>query len=261
MKISFIGFGNMAKAIADALVKETQYELRASSPQLPLGINEQGIKTTAENISIVKDADIVILAVKPSMMDMVMKQISPHIPSQSLLISIAAGIQLAWFNKYVPTAAIVRAMPNIAATVGRAATPLRANEFVTSSKKNLAEELFSCIGLTTWVQHEIDIDAFTALSGSGPAYVFMFMEAMIHGACALGIAPDIAKLFTLQTFEGALVLAKKSLLTLDELRKTVTSPAGTTAAALDVLSKHGVDASIQQAMQAAYDRAQQLGAL
>ncbi len=259
MKISFIGFGNMAKAIADGLLCDANYELRAASPSLPLYIPPHGIKTYPDNLAVVADADIIILAVKPAMMREVVAQMSSRLPSQCLVISIAAGIGLSWFTDYIPGTAVVRAMPNIAAAIGKAATPLIANQHTTLEQKKWAEHIFTQIGLTTWADKEADIDAFTALSGSGPAYIFKFMEAMIHAACDLGITDDIAKSFTLQTFQGALSLASENQLSLGELRKKVTSPGGTTAAAVEVLTQRGFDELIHAAMKAAYDRAQQLG--
>ncbi len=259
MKISFIGFGNMAKAMAKGLLLDEKNELRAASPSLPIGINEHGIRTYPDNLAIVPDADIIILAVKPAQITSVITQISTKIPTQCLVISIATGIGLPWFAQQIPGIAIVRAMPNIAASIGKAATPLIANEFVTEKQKQWAKQLFTGIGLITWVQKEADIDSFTALSGSGPAYIFMFMEAMIKAAIALGITDDIAKSFALQTFDGALSLASESKLELIELRKMVTSPAGTTAAAIEVLTEHGFEELIYAAMKAAYDRARVLG--
>ena len=124
-------------------------------------------------------------------------------------------------------------MPNTPASVGLAATPMIANEHTSSKQKQQAELIFSQIGITTWAKNEEDMDSFTALSGSGPAYVFLFMEAMIEAAVALGLNESIAKTFTFQTFNGALKLAQNSDLSLTQLRTKVTSPGGTTAAALD----------------------------
>lgn len=259
MKISFIGFGNMAKAMAKGLLLDKKNVLRAASPSLALGTNKDGIKTSPNNLDVVSNADIIILAVKPMQMTTVFAQISKKLPPHCLVISIATGIGLPWFAKLAPGSAIVRAMPNIAAAIGKAATPLIANEFVSDEQKKWAEQIFTSIGLTTWAEKESDIDAFTALSGSGPAYIFMFMDAMIKAAIALGITAGIAKSFAIQTFEGALSLARESELNLVELRKMVTSPAGTTAAAVDVLTQHDFDELIYDAMKAAFDRARVLG--
>ncbi len=259
MKISFIGYGNIAKAITMGLRNHAN-ELRAASPSLPNGVDEHGTKTYSDNLAVIPNADILILAVKPAQMSAVLDQINPAmIPAHSTIISIASGLSLSWFEKYLPDIAIVRAMPNIASALGKGATPMIANPFVTKEQRQKAEKVFTSLGLVTWVQNENDINAFTALSGSGPAYIFMFIEAMIKAAIRLGIEKDVAKAFALQTFEGALGLAKDTKLSLSELRKTVTSPAGTTAAAIEVLTQHGFDAILDEAMHAACERARQLG--
>ena len=190
---------------------------------------------------------------------MVLTQIRTILPPHCLIISVAAGLSLTWFANRSPNTAVLRAMPNIAASIGLSATPLIANEFVTETQKQCAEQIFTRLGLITWATKESDIDAFTALSGSGPAYIFMFMDAMIKAAIDLGLADDVAKSFTLQTFHGALNVASESKLNLVELRKKVTSPAGTTAAAIEVLTEHGFNDLIFDAMKAACERARALG--
>ncbi|WP_133126771.1 pyrroline-5-carboxylate reductase [Legionella nagasakiensis] len=259
MNIGFIGFGNMAKAIAHGLLKNKDNQLRAAAPSLTIGIDEHGIHTHYDNLAIIPSVDLLILAVKPLQMPAVFAQIKHAIPANCLMISIAAGISLPWFasqtNKPI---AIVRAMPNIAAAVGKAATPMIANEFVNNKQAELAETIFSSIGVSTWVTNEQQIDSFTALSGSGPAYIFLFMEAMIKAAVSLGLDEGIAKIFTLQTFEGALSLATENQMNLATLRQQVTSPGGTTAAAVDVFTKQGLDKLVLSAMNAAFERACQL---
>lgn len=259
MKISIIGFGNMAKAIAQGLLKNPSYQLFAASPSLPIGINSQGIHTHFDNSSILPDSDILFLGVKPSMMPQVLTQISNTIPRTCVVISIAAGLKLDWFYKQLnPRTPFVRAMPNIAAAIGQSATPLIANEFVTHEQKSIVETLFSSVGITNWIKEESEIDAYTALSGSGPAYVFLFMESLINGATSLGLSKDIATSFALQTVLGAVNMAKSTATDLSDLRAQVTSPAGTTAAAIAVLQNQQIDQIIQTAMNAAYERSQQL---
>ncbi len=260
MNISIIGFGNMAQAIAQGLSKDETNVLRASAPSLSIGINKMGIQTHHDNLATTADADVIILAVKPSQMAAVLVEISPTLPAHCLMISVAAGLRLSWLaERMKPGMAIVRAMPNIAAQVGQAATPLIANEWVTALQKQETEQIFTSIGLSTWLDQERDMETFTALSGSGPAYVFLFMELMIRAAIDLGLTEAVATTFTLQTFKGALSLASLSELSLDALRKKVTSPAGTTAVAIDVLMSQGLDKLITAAMQAAHERACTLG--
>ncbi len=259
MNITFIGFGNMAKAIARGLGNNKNFSLSASSPTLTAGVNKDCIKTYHDNKEASANADIIILAVKPAQMSSVLQEISPIISSQCLLISVAAGLSLPWFAKNANTKqAIIRTMPNTPASLGLAATPMTANSHVTAKQKEWAELIFSSIGITTWADDEEKMDAFTALSGSGPAYVFLFMEAMVESAINLGIEPSIAKIFTLQTFTGAINLANNSDLSLTDLRSKVTSPGGTTAAALNILEEPLL-ALIHTAMNAAKERAHELG--
>jgi pyrroline-5-carboxylate reductase len=192
-------------------------------------------------------------------MSKVLNEIKSSLPPGCLLISVAAGLSLSWFSKYCGKhQAIIRTMPNTAASLGLSATPIIANEFTTPAQIKQAELIFSQIGLTTWTKNEEDMDTFTALSGSGPAYVFLFMEAMIDAAVALGLDESIARTFTLQTFNGALKLVQNSDLSLTQLRTKVTSPGGTTAAALSILHEK-LDVLIFDAMKAAKHRAHELG--
>ena len=260
MNISFIGYGNMAQALSKGLKLNPLNKIRAAAPSLPTGFNKEGIQTSADNLAVIPDADVLILAVKPAQISAILNQIKTvKLPETCLILSIASGLSLAFFESYLPKAPIVRAMPNIAAAIGKGATPLIANAFVTTHQKQWAEDIFTSTGIITWAHHDNEIDAFTAFSGSGPAYVFLFLEALIAAGIHLGIKADIAQSFAIQTVQGALSLANESTLTLSELRKTVTSPAGTTAAAIKVFTANHFDEIIHQATQAAFLRAQELG--
>lgn len=262
MKIAFIGFGNMAKAIATPLQANPQYVLWAAAPSLPVAYVEQGVSTHPDNLAVLERADIVILAVKPAQMHAVLTQIRDAIPAQALVVSVAAGITVAWLTKHCRKAqAIVRCMPNIAVAVAQGATPLIANQHVQAVQKHDIETLFRHMGIVTWVNDENDIDRLTALSGSGPAYVFLFLEALIHGAQALGLDYATARTFALQTLRGAHDLAYQQVMAIDLLREQVTSKKGTTAAALDILEKADFQSAVQAAMQAAFTRAQELSTM
>jgi len=238
MNIHFIGFGNMAKAIAQGLLQHTSYRLSASSPSLSMGINSEGIHTYHDNTDGIKTADVIILAVKPSQMSTVLEEVTLLLPAKSLLISIAAGLSLSWFAQKCPKKqAVIRAMPNTPASIGLAATAIVANAHSTQEQKICAETIFKGIGITAWATKEEEMDAFTALSGSGPAYLFLFTESMINAGVSLGLNPIIARDFALQTVAGAIKLAQNSDFSLDQLKTQVTSPGGTTAAALGVLDK------------------------
>ncbi len=259
MNITFLGFGSMAKAIAQGLIAKGQCALSASSPSLTTGINAQGIKTYCNNVQAMEGAQVIILAVKPKQMAVILEEIGPHLKSEICLISVAAGLSLAWFERHCnKKIAIIRTMPNIPASVGLAATPMIANAHTTDTQKKYAEWIFSEIGIITWIQREAEMDGFTALSGSGPAYVFLFMEAMIAAAMSFGLKEQVVHDFTLQTLKGAITLAENSDCSLSQLRAKVTSAKGTTAAALDVLH-NSLPKLMQQAMQTAQLRAKQLG--
>ncbi len=260
MNIAFIGYGNMAKAIAQGLLKQSRYKLYASSPSLPERERDNDISTHFDNRVIAAKADVLILAVKPKQMAEVLKNITPVLKTQCLVISVAAGITLDWLGNHCPSGqAIVRSMPNTPAAVSEAATGLIANAFVSHQDKQTTEGIFSSIGIYSWLKDEAMMDTLTALSGSGPAYVFKFMESIVEAAITLGLNPETAKAFTLQTVKGALSLAQQSECSLSQLRKKVTSPKGTTAAALDILCHGELDEIILKAMTAAQQRAKELG--
>lgn len=259
MNISFIGFGNMAQAIAHGLIRNKNYQLFAAAPSLSKEVNSDGIHCSPDNLEIIKNADIVILAVKPLKAEAVLNEIGMSLPKQSLLVSVAAGVSLSALAKYCrKEQAIVRSMPNLPISIAQGATPLIANPFASNQQKQTVETIFQELGIVHWVNHENDMNSFTALSGSGPAYFFLFLEAMIDAAKKLGIEEDIAKAFSLQTIEGALQLARNNTLDIHQLREKVTSPGGTTAAALSILQAHHFNDLLFQAMKAAAERAEQL---
>jgi pyrroline-5-carboxylate reductase len=226
---------------------------------LKRAVTAEGIETTPNNLDVIQDANIIILAVKPAQMANVLAEISASIPRKCLLISVAAGLNLAWFAKHtLPNTAVIRAMPNIAAAVKRSATPLIKNQYVSEHQHNIAQQLFNTIGISTWVQREADIDIFTALSGSGPAYVFQFIQGMITAAVHMGLDEHTATAFALETVSGAAALAIESKQDLQQLTDQVTSKGGTTAAALHVFHDRQFSHMIESAMIAAQNRAQEL---
>lgn len=259
MNVSFIGYGKIARALATGLLQSKNYCIRASAPSLTCGINSEGIHTFADNLSVLSGANIVILAVKPALMPGVIAEIKPALTSDCLLISVATGLTLDWFTERTPPqTAIIRAMPNIAASIQQSATPMIANESTNAQQRQCAETLFNTIGISTWIQQENDMDSFTALSGSGPAYVFQFMQYMVDAAVDMGIEKHVATSFTLETLSGAVALAMESNKSLVELRDEVTSTGGTTAAALSVFKTHHIGESIAEAMKSARNRAKEI---
>lgn len=201
-----------------------------------------------------------VLAVKPQQMAQVVASAKTQLQSGTVVVSIAAGISSKALSQWLgtesdPWPAVIRAMPNTPALVEKGMTGLLANAQVPAEQCQQVQELFAAVGEVTWVRSEDMIDAIIAVSGSGPAYVFRFIEAMVAGGQELGMSPEQAKQLTLATLEGALALARESAEPVSVLRERVTSKGGTTAAALDVLEQGQFLQVIGQAMKAAHDRA------
>lgn len=259
MNISFIGYGKISKALASGWLLSKTYHLRAAAPSLSNAISAEGVETMPNNLDVIRNANVIILAIKPAQMPEVMTEISDSIPRGCLLISVATGLNLDWFSKHLPAqTAVVRAMPNIAAAIRLSATPLIKNMHVSDHQSHVAEALFHAIGITTWVQDETHMEIFTALSGSGPAYVFQFIHSMVTAAMKMGLDENTATRFALETVNGATVLARDSQQSLQQLTDQVTSKGGTTAAALSVFHDRQLSLLIEDAMKAAHHRAQAL---
>lgn len=224
-------------------------------------VSEQfGITTLADNNDAVADADVVVLAVKPQIMHSVVSALAGSIKGKSkLIISIAAGIRLAALSEWLgEPAAVIRVMPNTAALIQAGAAALYANEHSSDAHKNTAEAMMRSVGTAIWLDAEEQMDTVTALSGSGPAYFFYFMEAMEKAAIGMGLSNDQANLLTIETALGA---AKMALLSASDpagLRKQVTSAGGTTEAALNTMIDGKLEQLIHDAMEAAKQRSIEL---
>ena len=218
-----------------------------------------GITTHAASGDHVGQSDVLVLAVKPQQMHEAVDALAPQIATQ-LIISVAAGVRATdlsrWLGGYPR---IVRTMPNTPALIGLGATGLAMLAGGSSADRTLAESIMQAVGQTVWVDDESMLDAVTALSGSGPAYVFRFIESMIAAGTALGLSPDQSRQLALQTVSGAAQLASASTEPISMLRERVTSKGGTTAAALAVFEARDIDAVVAQAMSAARDRSAELG--
>lgn len=220
---------------------------------------ECGIRTgTLEDI--VTTADVIVLAVKPQVMEQLCGTLKPIIPANGcVIISIAAGIPISKFETWLgEQQAIVRCMPNTPALVSEGATGLYANANTSATQAILAETILSAVGICSWLDSEEAINAVTALSGSGPAYYFLMMEAMEQAAVKMGLAPEMARSFTIQTALGAAKLAAASDVAPDELRRRVTSPGGTTEAAIKTFEKEGFRELVELALTAAQKRSIEL---
>jgi pyrroline-5-carboxylate reductase len=266
-KLAFIGGGNMAAALISGLTKRglpgTRIVAADPSPgQLDGLAAAYGIQTAGDNAAAVQGAEVVILAVKPQQMRAVALGLAPHVAASApLVISVAAGIPHAalarWFGPEVP---VIRTMPNRPALNGFGATGLFAPASVGAAHRALAEAIMAAVSATVWVEHESQMDTVTALSGSGPAYFFLFMEALEAAAHERGLPRDIAHRLTLETAFGAAQMARHSEESLATLREQVTSKGGTTAAALAVMDAAGLHAIVGHAVAAADRRSAELAA-
>src|SRR5579863_2797655 len=264
MKIAFIGGGNMAAALIGGLIKRgvpplDLYAIDVSEEARARTAQQFGVKTGAAADAALAGYDAIVLAVKPQVLKSVGETLAPHLSTQ-LVISIAAGIRAAdlsrWLGGY---ARIVRTMPNTPALVGMGVTGLAALAEVDQAGRALASQVLGAVGETVWFDDESKIDAVTAISGSGPAYVFYFIEALQEAARQLGMDEAQGRALAVATFTGAAQLAAQSGEPASVLRERVTSKGGTTAAALASFDAQSVKDAIVRGVLAAEARAKQMG--
>lgn len=263
--ICFIGAGNMSRSLIGGLVASgyPADKLCAADPSTAScqQFSEHlGIHCYADNLDAVERADILVLAVKPQQLQAVCEPLAQAVQQRHpLVISVAAGVTTEAINRWLGgDIAIVRTMPNTPALIQAGATGLFANAQVSEQQRDDAEHILRAAGLTLWVTNEAELDAVTALSGSGPAYFFLFMEAMENAAQTLGLDAKTARLLTLQTAFGASKMALESTDDCATLRRKVTSPNGTTERAIQQFEQDELGAIVKRAMQAAHQRAQAL---
>lgn len=264
-KIAFIGGGNMARALIGGLVDRGVPAARIAvsdpNPDTRAALaGERGVSAHERNDEAAADADVWLLAVKPQAMRAVCEGLATMAQARSpLVVSIAAGITTAQLDRWLGGGqAIVRCMPNTPALLGAGATGLHANARVDQTRRALAEALLGAVGDTVWIQDEPRMDAVTAVSGSGPAYVFLLAEAMEAAGIAQGLPPEAARALTLQTILGAARMLTGSGEPAATLRQRVTSPGGTTQAALETFEAGGFRALVADAIAAATRRGGEL---
>lgn len=265
VKIGFIGAGNMATSLIRGLLaggynSKTIWASNTNSEQLDK-LKNLHIHTSMDNRAVVKEVDIAVLSVKPQMLKEVVIEIASLIREKKpLLISIAVGVKLKTIQHYLQdnTTAIIRAMPNTPALLACGATGLFANPNCSTAQKNAAETLFRCVGIIVWLNLEKEIDIVAALSGSGPAYFFLFIYALQTAGVELGLSKETATLLSQQTALGAARMVIESDESITKLKQNVTSRGGTTQAALEVLEKNQFCELIKTAMLAAKQRAEAL---
>jgi pyrroline-5-carboxylate reductase len=263
--LGFIGAGNMAASLISGLIADhypaDQIWVSDINEAALANLAERyGVHTTTRNVIVAEHAEILILAVKPQILRAVVEELAGTLQSRRpLVVSIAAGISSAsidrWADGHMP---IVRCMPNTPAMVKTGATGLCANACVTDAQRSQAEAILRAVGLTVWVDEESQLDAVTALSGSGPAYFFLMMEAMEDAGVALGLDRATARLLSQQTALGAGRIAIESEDPPAELRRRVTSPGGTTERAIATFEEGGLSPLVARAMEAAARRAAEL---
>jgi pyrroline-5-carboxylate reductase len=265
LKLGFLGGGKMATALAKGFIHAglaTADSILASDPYEAARkaiSRDAGIKTTAANVEVLEFASVIVLAVKPEQVNDVLAEAQPVFTDKHLLISIAAGVTLARMEAALPAGArVVRVMPNTPALVGASASAFAAGKSTTAEDAQLAQKLFSCVGVALQVKESL-LDAVTGLSGSGPAYVFLMVEALSDGGVAAGLPRDIATKLAAQTLLGSAKLLLETGQHPGALKDMVTSPGGTTIEGLHELEKAGVRGAFINAVRAATDRSKRLG--
>ena len=265
MKIGFIGAGQMATALAAGMANKCERELEflvyspraVSIEKLATACGPAANVTAMENTqAVVDDSDVVFLAVKPQMLEEAMEGI--NFESKSLVISIIGGADMYRLRRIVGHDRIVRTMPNTPCLIGMAATGYAVDEGVSDEDAALVEELFGAVGTILLVHDESLINSVAGVSGSGPAYVYTFIEAMIDGGVLVGLKREIARELAIQTVLGAAELMKETGKHPGELRDQVTSPGGTTIAALKALEETGMRDAVMSAVLVCTERAKEL---
>jgi len=261
--IAFIGPGTMAEAMLAGLLREgvvPPEAIIAAGPRrerLDALASRYGIATETDNAAAARRADVVVLSVKPQVLRKVLPELRGVIPPQAVVLSIVAGATLERLTDALAHPAVVRAMPNTPAQIGMGITVWTAAKAVDAAQRDMAQEILKALGEDIFMEDEVYLDMATALSGTGPAYVFLFMEALVDAGVHLGFPRRVAERLVVQTVQGAAAYYERQQgdVHLAHLRNQVTSPGGTSAAALYYLEKAGFRTAISRAVWAAYERA------
>jgi len=264
-KIGFIGGGNMATSLIGGLISDDAraaniWVAEPDAERREVLANRYGVTVTADNAELVAAVDVVVLAVKPQVLHEVCDSIGAAVKThRPLVMSVAAGIRIGDIDRWLGgDNAIVRTMPNTPALVKSGATALYGNDRVSGEQRELAEAVMRAVGLTLWLDEEAQMDAVTALSGSGPAYFFLIIELLQQSGIRLGLSEENARLLAVQTAFGAAKMALESTDDSTTLRARVTSPGGTTERALGILEEGGIRTLFDKALEGARDRAGEL---
>ena len=264
LRLGFVGAGNMARSLIAGLLAAGHPAGRmiAADPdprQVAAALELGPIATSADNAAVAAGADVIVLAIKPQVMGGVCRALRPHLdPSRHLLISIAAGIPLQAMERWLGALPVVRCMPNTPALLRAGITALAGNRHVSTSQLSNAAAVLGAVGKTVLLDGEDQLDAVTAISGSGPAYFFLFTEALVDAGIRQGLAPALARNLAVETALGAARMAAEASGSLADLRRSVTSPNGTTEAAIAAFEAGGLRPLVDRAATAARDRSIEL---
>jgi pyrroline-5-carboxylate reductase len=265
LMLAFIGSGTMAEAMIQALLRAgevTPEQIIASGPRAERGEELEArfsVRATTDNVAAASEADIVVLSVKPQVLLLVLAELRGHIQPTALVFSIVAGSPVATICAGLDHAAVVRTMPNTPAQIGEGMTVWTTAPAVTEPQRAQAQAILQTMGLEMYVTHEDALNMATAVSGTGPTYVFLLMEALVDAAVHLGFSRRQARLLVIQTVLGSVKFARQSDLHLAQLRNMVTSPGGTSAEAIYQLEKGGLRTILSKAIWAAYRKSRLLG--
>jgi len=265
--IAFIGGGNVARSLVGGLIADgvpaARLQVAEPDPARRTVLQKDfGIRVTADNRAAAAAAEVVVLAVKPEAMPGVARELSGALAGRNALaVSVAAGISSAdlarWLGAGTP---VIRAMPNTPALLGCGATVLYAGAGARADHREQAEGILRAVGSVSWIEDEALMDTVTALSGSGPAYFFLLIESLSDGAAGLGMAPELARLLAIETALGAARMAIESDEDIVDLRRRVTSPGGTTEAAIEALEAGNFRSLVADALAQAQARSRELAA-
>jgi pyrroline-5-carboxylate reductase len=266
-KIAFIGAGSMAEAFISGILENSLIERKnvwvtnnSNAERLKRLSDTYGVRTTYDLNELFAGADIVILSMKPKDAATAIQYIREYLTERMLVVSVLAGVSMSTIETLARLPiAVVRAMPNTSAAVGKSATAVAVNERVSPQQIELMKDLFGTVGLTTFVEEE-QLDAVTGLSGSGPAYIYYLIEAMERSAVEVGLDKDMASELIVQTLIGAAEMVKNSTKSSEQLRRDVTSPGGTTEAGIKVLEEHQVQQAFISCIKAATAQSKKMGA-
>jgi pyrroline-5-carboxylate reductase len=264
-KFAIIGAGAMGEAIIGGLLRQnltSPDNIHASEPRSERCEElktRYGITTSSQNLEVIENADVVVLAVKPQRLEKILAELAGHIPAKAVVISIIAGASIEKISKGLAHNTVVRTMPNTPGQIGKGITVWFAPASVSDHQLEKARMMLQALGEDVQVDEEYYLDMATAVSGTGPMYVYLFMEAFMDAAVHLGFSRYVAEQLVIETIRGSVDYYESQSVHVADLRNKVTSPGGTSAAALYYLEKSGFRTAVSRAIWAAYERSQQLG--